>query len=121
MGEGPIDKYQMAGADERERGFNRPVGVQFDGRAYRATLQYERTSLTGESPESQDGALHELVRLLQERGYRQLRSQLSFRTGQYLGNQEPWFEYADPEAKAVEFPGFGDLVSRFMRLFGRAG
>ena len=120
MGEGPIDKYQMAGTDERERGFNRPVGVQFDGRAYRATLQYERTSLTGESLESQDAALQQLVRLLQERGYRQLRSQLSFRSGEYRGNQEPWIEYADLEAKAVGFPGFGDLVSRIMRLFGRA-
>lgn len=116
-----IEKHQMAGVDDRERGFNRPVGVQFGDNAYRATLHYERTFVAGESSETKEAALRELIRALHERGYRQLRSQLSFRGTQYLGNQETWVEYPDPESPGTGPMGLGDLVGRIMKLFGRSG
>jgi len=37
-----------------------------------------------------------LIHTLQSEGYRQLRSQMSFRNGVYLGSQEMWVEYPDP-------------------------
>ena len=121
MAEDLIEKYQVAGVDDRERGFNRPVSVQYDGRLYRAALQYEQTRLLGESSESKDDALGELIHQLHQHGYRQLRSQLSFRGKQYLGNQELWVEYPDPVRTDVGAAGLGNLVGRIIRLFGRSG
>ena len=120
MAEELVEKYQVAGLDVRERGFNRPVSVHYDGRVYRAALQYERTRLAGESSETKDAALEELIHLLHGHGYRQLRSQLSFRGNQYLGNQEPWVEYQDPVSPGGGQAGLGNLVGRIMRLFGRS-
>jgi hypothetical protein len=37
-----------------------------------------------------------LIRLLQDRGYTQLRSRLTFRGECYLGDQEMWTEHPDP-------------------------
>jgi len=120
MAEELVEKYQVAGLDDRERGFNRPVSVHYDGRVYRATLQYEQTRLAGESSETKDAALGELVHALHGQGYRQLRSQLSFRGKHYLGNQEPWVDYQDPDSEEGRPGGLGGLVSRIMRLFGRS-
>jgi len=119
MAEELVEKYQVAGVDDRERGFNRPVSVHYDGRIYRAALLYEQTRLVGESSETKDAALGELIHQLHGHGYRQLRSQLSFRGKQYLGNQELWVEYQDPASPEVGLAGLGNLVGRIMRLFGR--
>ena len=116
-----IEKHQLAGVDDRQRGFNRPVAVEHGDNTYRATLQYERTVLSGESPESKDAAVQNLVMTLHERGYRQLRSQVSFRGLQYLGNQEPWIEYPDPEVVENRSSIIGDMIGRVIRLFGRSG
>ena len=90
MGTGAHDTYQLAGIDPRLRGFNRPVEVVADGRHYRATLRYEEPS------ESHDAAVERLNAVLHGQGYRQLKTQLSFRGGTYLGSREPWIEYPDP-------------------------
>ena len=92
----PHDTYQLAGLDPRERGFSRPVEVPADGPQYRAVLRYEDTRVTGEPGASPAVALERLIAMLQRQGYRQLKSQISFRDGTYLGSQEPWTEYADP-------------------------
>jgi hypothetical protein len=44
--------------------------------------------------------IDELVRMLRGRGYTQLRSRLNFKGAAYLGTQEPWIEYPDPNAPA---------------------
>jgi hypothetical protein len=46
---------------------------------------------------TQDHALLALIQLLHGQGYRQLRTQKSFRNGVYLGSQELWVEYPDPQ------------------------
>jgi hypothetical protein len=104
-----IEKYQLAGLDERQRGFSRPVDLHGDGASYRATFRYETVVLHGERCQATESALREMIRLLQRRGYTQLKSQLSFRGGQYLGNQEPWIEYpddAEPAEEPVRVPGW---------------
>jgi hypothetical protein len=114
-GEG-IEKYQMAGIDDRERGFNRAVTVSALDHGYRATLHYEQTIVVGESGDTIDAAMSDLVRTLHQRGYRQLKSQLSFRGAGYLGSLEPWMEYPDPETMERSGPGISGLVTRVMRL-----
>lgn len=96
MPDGTLETHQLAGFDARERGFNRPVECQAGSTGFRAVLRYESERVTAEHPASTETALRELVNGLHEQGYRQLRSQLSFKNGVYLGSQEPWIEYPDP-------------------------
>jgi hypothetical protein len=91
-----IEKHQLAGLDERERGFNRQVEIDRRAGTYRATFRYETTVVATERQGAQAAALTELVVMLHARGYQQLRSRLSFQGGNYLGSQEAWIEYPDP-------------------------
>lgn len=93
---GCVEKHQLAGLDDRERGFNRIVEVARIGPAYRAVLMYETSQIITEGQETETAALQELIRQLHARGYTQLRSQLSFRGSSYFGSTEPWIEYSDP-------------------------
>jgi hypothetical protein len=103
-----VEKHQLAGLDERARGFNRVVEVERAGTIYRATMRYEQTRMTVDGHETETAALHGLVRHLHAHGYAQLRSQLSFRGADYLGSREPWIEYPDPTQP----------TNLFARLFG---
>ncbi|ULA57988.1 MAG: hypothetical protein LZF60_20036 [Nitrospira sp.] len=95
MPESAGEKHQLAGFDARERGFNRPVELVRTASGYQATLRYESTQVvTPESPTTAE-ALQRMIRMLQEQGYTQLRSQQSYRDGLYLGSQELWIEYPD--------------------------
>jgi len=93
-----LDQYRLAGLDERQRGFSRPVEFERIGETYRASLRYETTCVVTEPHPNQDAALLVLIHTLQGQGYRQLRTQLSFRDGAYLGSQALWVDYPDPES-----------------------
>ncbi|MDQ6735964.1 MAG: hypothetical protein M3Z35_17930 [Nitrospirota bacterium] len=100
-----IEKYQVAGLDEKERGFNRQIDVeQIDG-GYRAIMRYEQTLVETAACDTAVQAVDELVRMLRDRGYTQLRSRLNFKGAAYLGTQEPWIEYLDPDALAESYGG----------------
>ena len=90
------DTYQLAGLDPRERGFSRPVEVKQDGHHYCAALRYEAVHITPKPGDTPEAALQLLIDLLHGEGYRQLKTQISFRSGTYLGSREPWTEYPDP-------------------------
>src|SRR6185295_16956286 len=100
--------------DARERGFSRPVMLQQSGEGYQAILRYETTHVVTTVLSTPGAALEELIRMLQGQGYSQLRSQLSFRNGTYLGSQEPWIEYPDPERKPAQEDGW---LKRLVRCF----
>lgn len=91
-----VEKHQLAGLDERERGFNRLVEVEEAAEGCRAVLRYEAVRVETGPASGAPAAIEALARLLHEKGYRQLRSRPSFRGDLYLGSQEPWVEYADP-------------------------
>lgn len=110
-----LDKHQLAGLDNRERGFSRPVELESDGHGYRAILRYERLVIATETHETQDLALQTLVDTLQTRGFHQLKTQMSFRRGTYLGSQEQWVEYPDPQQEPVPL----GLLSRIANWFKR--
>jgi len=95
MPESAGEKHQLAGFDARERGFNRPVEVVWTAAGYQARLRYESTHVVTPDAPSAAEALQHMIRLLQEQGYTQLRSQQSYRDGVYLGSQELWVEYPD--------------------------
>jgi hypothetical protein len=91
------EKHQLAGVDARERGFSRPVVFERADGGYQAILRYETTRVVTVTRDTPVAALEELICTLQGQGYTQLRSQLSIKEGTYLGSQEPWIEYPDPE------------------------
>ena len=114
MDGGGLDKHQLAGLDDRERGFSRPVEFERVGEGYRAILRYETVRITTETHPAQDEALTSLIHALQAQGYRQLKTQMSFRNGVYLGSQEPWVEYPDPpQAEPERSSLWGKVLSWF--------
>lgn len=107
----PQQTYQLAGLDPRERGFSRPVEVVSVDRQYRAILRYEAARIVTEAA-SQDAALERLIAALQRQGYRQLKTQISFRDGTYLGSRDPWTEYADPPPRSTFFAALRSWFQR---------
>lgn len=91
-----VEKHQLAGVDNRERGFNRVVELHSQGHGYQATLHYETAQVKTDLTDTTATALTTLIRTLHQMGYSQIRSQLSFRGEEYLGNQQPWVEHPDP-------------------------
>jgi hypothetical protein len=110
-----LDKHQLAGLDDRERGFSRPVEFERVGEAYRAVLRYETVRITTERRPSQDEALTILIQTLHAQGYRQLKTQRNFREGVYLGSQELWVEYPDPPRTEPEPSGFFDKIKNWFK------
>lgn len=113
-----IEKHQLAGFDDRDRGFSRPVECESIAAGFRAVLRYETARVAAEHPASAVRALEELVEILHGQGYRELRSQLSFRNGVYLGSQEPWIQYPDPVPEHKADQG---LWSKLRHWVHRAG
>ncbi len=115
---GPVgEKHQLAGFDAQERGFNRPVEFLQTATGYQATLRYEATRIVTPEAGTPAEALKQLIMILQEAGYTQLRSQQSYRDGVYLGSQERWVEYPD-RSPAPEVGIFGLLKKWFGRVGG---
>jgi len=108
-----LDKHQLAGLDARERGFSRPVVFERVEKGYRAILRYETILCEAGPHPTQDEALRMLVQRLQSDGYRQLKTQMSFRNGVYLGSQELWVEYPDPEPDPEPLGFMARLMNRF--------
>lgn len=114
MAESERDTHQLAGFDARERGFTRPVEFERAGDRYRAILRYETIRVTTDPHPTQGHALTELIQTLHAQGYRQLKTQLSFHDGVYLGSREQWVEYPDPPSADPESPGlFAKVLSWF--------
>ncbi len=115
MAQAGFDKHQLAGLDDRERGFSRPVEFQGEGDGYRAILRYEAVRMTTDVQPTQDEALTLLIQTLHAQGYRQLKTQLSFRNGVYLGSQEFWVEYPDPPQAEPQPSGFLQKIKDWFR------
>ncbi|MDF0644170.1 MAG: hypothetical protein P0111_09070 [Nitrospira sp.] len=110
-----IEKYQLAGLDDRERGFSRPVELEQADPGYRAHLQYEDLRISTDWCPVRDAILPALTDMLQSRGYRQLKSQLIFRGELYLGSQEPWIEYPDPPQESSASGRWLDSLASWFR------
>lgn len=90
--------YHVAGLDDRERGFSRQIHVIPCEGGFQAKLRYESLQIEIDPVPTEAQVLHRLIHVLHERGYQQLRTQRLFAGEQYLGDQELWVEYPDPEA-----------------------
>lgn len=107
----PSSIYQIAGLDERERGFNRQAPVMVSPEGVQVDLQYETFHVIIGPVPTEEQALRELVQELQRRGYSQLRHQRLFVGERYLGSQEVWVDYPDPPSQP-EQPGFWKRLIR---------
>ena len=114
-----VEKYQIAGVDERERGFNRIAELERVGGRYRALWHYESAVVTTSTRESASDAIAELIHLLQAGGYTQLRTRVCFRGQAYLGTQEMWVEHLDavPSSRGL----LHRLLERVRQTLGRTG
>jgi hypothetical protein len=92
------------------------VAVTDDAQGYRAALRYETARLLTEPADTQQAALQLLIETLHGQGYRQLKTQISFRNGMYLGSQEAWIEYPDPPPRAQRVAG---LLAAIRQWFHR--
>ena len=108
------ERHQLAGMDESERGFTRLVEIERLEAVCRASFRYEDSVVVSDGAETAASALKGLVDKLQARGYTHLKSQLAFRDDVYLGSQEPWVDYPDPERPIQPSPAF---FGWFRRLF----
>ena len=90
--------YHVAGLDDRDRGFNRQIHVIPCNEGFQAKLRYESLRIDVDPVPTEDQVLHRLIHVLHDKGYRQLRTQCIFMGEQYLGSQELWVEYPDPES-----------------------
>lgn len=78
-------------------------------------MRYESTRIVTSEAPSPAEALQQLILLLQQQGYTQLRSQQSYRDGIYLGSQELWVDYPDHPAA----PEVG-ILGLLKKWFGRS-
>ena len=92
-----MNKYQISGYDNLERGFNRNIEIHNYNEEFFAIFQYEKFLLKAGPQTSEEAAITVLITQLQEHGYTQLRSRIHFRGEQYLGNQEIWEDHPDPD------------------------
>jgi hypothetical protein len=113
-----IEKHQLAGIDERERGFNRMIDIASSPEGCRAGLRYEAVVVVTDPCAGAAEALERLIGELHRRGYRQLKSRLSFQGETYLGSRLEWIEYPDPERPAEPSGGLADLWRRLRQRFG---
>ena len=111
------ETHQLAGMDDRQRGFNRVVQLDCQNNSYRAAFYYEKTWVRSEPADTTTAALAVLVHALRSKGYRQLRSRLSFRGETYLPNQEPWIEYPDPDQPSLRLTQLWGALRGFLGAF----
>lgn len=109
----PSSIYQLAGLDDRERGFNRQVSVWMSSEGVRLHLRYEAVQVVIGPVSNEEKAFGSLVQELHRRGYSQLRHQRLFMGEHYLGTQEAWVEYPDPPVSSPP----PSLWMRVWRLF----
>ncbi len=109
--------YQVSGLDDRDRGFNRQVHVLPCEGGFQARLRYEMLQIQVDPVPIEEQALQRLIHVLHGRGYKQLRTQRIFIGDRYLGTQELWVEYPDPEPSLDT----GNTWSAWIRqVFGRS-
>lgn len=111
----PCSIHQLSGLDDRERGFNRQVRIFSTEDQFQARLRYEQLRVDSDPVSTETEALGQMVRLLHGRGFRQLRTQRIFVEDRYLGSQELWVEYADPESPVDSQGGWKSWILRFFK------
>ena len=89
--------YQITGLDDRERGFTRQVELSEQGGTFLAVFRYEKNRVEIEGQDSEASSLVALISQLQGQGYTQLQTRLLFKQETYLGTQELWTIYPDPD------------------------
>jgi len=105
--------YQIAGLDDRERGFNRQAPVTTSSEGVQLQLWYETFQIMVGPVPTEEQALQELIRELHQRGYSQLRHQRLLEGERYLGSQEARVDYPDPPPPPEPL----SLWNRMLRLF----
>jgi len=105
----PDSIYQIAGLDDRERGFNRQASVEVSPEGVQIHLRYETFHVEIGPVPTEEQALDDLAQELQLRGYSQLRSQRLFAGERYLGSQEAWVDYPDPPSP-TKIPSLWDRL-----------
>ena len=91
-----IEIHQLEGFDPQGRSFNRNVEVYRSEKGFSTRFQYE--GLTAESATfvTIAEAMTDLVKKLQPKGFRKIRTRINFKGKRYLAERQSWVNYPDP-------------------------
>ena len=98
-----VETHQVEGFDSVPRYFNRNIEILKSERGYHGRMHYEDFTIESENYKTIKETLHHLISLLQQKGFKKLRTRLNFRGKKYLGERgirhfedsEAWDDYPD--------------------------
>ncbi len=92
-----IEIHQLEGFDPQGRSFNRNVEVYRSDKGFSTRFQYEGVSAESASFVTISEAMADLVRIIQLKGFRKLRTRVNFKGKRYLAERQPWMDYPEPQ------------------------
>jgi hypothetical protein len=93
-----IEIHQIEGFDPQVRSFNRNVEIYRSDKGFSGRFQYEGLTAESATYVTVREALADLVKKLQQKGFRKLRTRINFKGKRYLAERQPWIEYPDSAA-----------------------
>jgi hypothetical protein len=90
-----IEIHQLEGFDPQGRSFNRNVEVYRSEKGFSARFQYEGISAESATFVTIAEAMADLVRTIQHKGFRKLRTRVNFKGKRYFAERQPWVDYPD--------------------------
>jgi hypothetical protein len=90
-----IEIHQLEGFDPQGRSFNRNAEVYRSEKGFSARFQYEGVHAESATFVTIAEAVADLVRTIQRKGFRKLRTRVNFRGKRYLAERQSWVDYPD--------------------------
>lgn len=88
-----IEIHQLEGFDPQGRSFNRNVEVYRSEKGFSSRFQYEGMTAESSTFVIIAEALTDLVKKLQAKGFRKIRTRVNFKGKRYLAERQPWVDY----------------------------
>jgi hypothetical protein len=91
-----IEIHQLEGFDSPGRSFNRNVEVYRSEKGFSTRFQYEGLTVESATFVTVAEAMTELVKKLQLKGFRKIRTRINFKGKRYLAERQSWVNYLNP-------------------------
>lgn len=91
-----VEIHQLEGFDPHGRSFNRNVQAYRLEKGFSTRFHYEDLRAESQTFYTIPEAVKDMVRVLQEKGFRNLRTRVNFKGKRYLAERRSWIDYPDP-------------------------
>jgi len=91
-----IEIHQLEGFDPQGRSFNRNAEVYRSDKGFSTRFQYEGVTAESATFVTITEAITDLVKKLQLKGFRKIRTRVNFKGKRYLAERQSWVNYPDP-------------------------